>query len=125
MLSPAFSRRAHRPDEGDRADIAAPPSVTLEEPAKPVPPGGSVYLTPRERQVLELLSEGYQNKLIADRMALSEHTVKVHVHNLITKLRVTNRTQAAAALRAGKLAPPLSVRERRSFRPLQLEGRPS
>jgi DNA-binding NarL/FixJ family response regulator len=55
-------------------------------------------LTARERQVLTLVSEGYQNKLIADRMALSEHTVKAHVHNLIAKLRVTNRTQAAAYL---------------------------
>ncbi|NJS15144.1 MAG: response regulator transcription factor [Sphingopyxis sp.] len=52
-------------------------------------------LTTRERQILELVSEGHQNKLIAHRMALSEHTVKVHVHNLLTKLRVSNRTQAA------------------------------
>jgi len=55
-------------------------------------------LTAREREILTLVSEGYQNKLIADRMALSEHTVKAHVHNLIAKLRVTNRTQAAAYL---------------------------
>ncbi len=58
---------------------------------------GIESLTARERQILQLVSEGYQNKLIADRMALSEHTVKAHVHNLIAKLRVTNRTQAAAA----------------------------
>lgn len=57
-------------------------------------------LTARERQILKLVSEGYQNKLIADRMALSEHTVKAHVHNLIAKLRVSNRTQAAAAFLA-------------------------
>ncbi|MCB1282518.1 MAG: response regulator transcription factor, partial [Salinibacterium sp.] len=59
----------------------------------------TALLTPRELQVLELLSDGLQNKSIADRMDLSEHTVKVHVHNLITKLRVNNRTQAAAAFR--------------------------
>jgi DNA-binding NarL/FixJ family response regulator len=58
-------------------------------------------LTARERQILKLVSEGYQNKLIADRMALSEHTVKAHVHNLIAKLHVSNRTQAAAAFLAG------------------------
>jgi DNA-binding NarL/FixJ family response regulator len=58
-------------------------------------------LTARERQILKLVSEGYQNKLIADRMALSEHTVKAHVHNLIAKLRVSNRTQAAAAFLGG------------------------
>lgn len=53
-------------------------------------------LTMRELQILQLVSQGLQNKLIADRMGLSEHTVKAHVHNLIAKLRVTNRTQAAA-----------------------------
>lgn len=58
-------------------------------------------LTSRELQILELVSQGYQNKLIANRIGLSEHTVKVHVHNLITKLKVTNRTQAAAAFRTG------------------------
>ncbi|MCW5720677.1 MAG: hypothetical protein KIS86_05990 [Devosia sp.] len=58
---------------------------------------GIESLTARERQILKLVSEGCQNKLIAHRMSLSEHTVKAHVHNLIAKLRVTNRTQAAAA----------------------------
>lgn len=58
-------------------------------------------LTARERQILQLVSQGYQNKLIANRMALSEHTVKAHVHNLIAKLRVTNRTQAAATFLYG------------------------
>jgi DNA-binding NarL/FixJ family response regulator len=60
-------------------------------------------LTARERQVLELVSQGYQNKLIAVKMALSEHTVKVHVHNVIRKLQVHNRTQAAAAFRNGSV----------------------
>lgn len=53
-------------------------------------------LTHREREVVVLLSKGFQNKIIAARMNLSEHTVKVHVHNIIRKLRVHNRTQAAA-----------------------------
>jgi len=64
---------------------------------------GLETLTAREREILTLVSEGYQNKLIADRMALSEHTVKAHVHNLIAKLRVTNRTQAAAYLHEHRL----------------------
>lgn len=54
-------------------------------------------LTNREEQILQYVSEGFQNKLIADRMALSEHTVKAHVHKVIAKLGVSNRTQAAAA----------------------------
>lgn len=59
---------------------------------------GIVTLTTREREILEFVSKGFQNKTIADRMTLSEHTVKAHVHNLIAKLRVSNRTQAAAFL---------------------------
>lgn len=53
-------------------------------------------LTRRETQVLEMISCGLQNKQVAERLALSEHTVKLHVHNVITKLKVRNRTEAAA-----------------------------
>jgi DNA-binding NarL/FixJ family response regulator len=56
-------------------------------------------LTLREHEILQLLSEGLQNKIIADRLELSVHTVKVHVHNLIRKLRAHNRTQATAIYR--------------------------
>lgn len=71
-------------------------------------------LTAREQEILELLSEGHQNKLIAHKMSLSEHTVKVHVHNLLAKLRVSNRTQAAATYRKGQMtalgmAPPIKA----------------
>lgn len=65
------------------------------------PQGGTGdILSTRENQVLELMSEGLQNKLIAVKMELSEHTVKVHVHNIIRKLKVHNRTQAAAVFRS-------------------------
>jgi DNA-binding NarL/FixJ family response regulator len=57
-------------------------------------------LSVREAEVLELMSDGLQNKIIASKMALSEHTVKVHVHNIIRKLKVHNRTQAAAVFRS-------------------------
>ncbi|WDR02971.1 LuxR C-terminal-related transcriptional regulator [Devosia algicola] len=67
-------------------------------------------LTTRERQILSLVSEGCQNKLIAHRMSLSEHTVKAHVHNLIAKLRVSNRTQAAALFLAGAEQPQFAPR---------------
>lgn len=62
--------------------------------------GAGMTLSAREGQVLELMSEGLQNKLIAVKMDLSEHTVKVHVHNIIRKLKVHNRTQAAAVFRS-------------------------
>jgi DNA-binding NarL/FixJ family response regulator len=58
--------------------------------------GNGKALTSRENQVMALISRGHQNKHIAAELGLSEHTVKVHLHNIIAKLGVTNRTAAAA-----------------------------
>lgn len=55
----------------------------------------TVKLTKREMEVLPLIAEGRQNKAIADALGLSEHTVKLHTHNIFQKLRVSNRTSAA------------------------------
>jgi DNA-binding NarL/FixJ family response regulator len=60
---------------------------------------GRQELTRREIEVLELVSEGLQNKSIAAVLGLSEHTVKIHIHNIISKLRAHNRTEAAAWFR--------------------------
>jgi DNA-binding CsgD family transcriptional regulator len=57
-------------------------------------------LTPRERQVLELLVAGLSNRLIGRRLEMTEKTASVHVSNVIRKLEVTNRTQAATRGRA-------------------------
>lgn len=56
-------------------------------------------LTAREVQILEMVSRGLQNKSIATAFSLSEHTVKVHLHNIIAKLGVHNRTEAASRFR--------------------------
>jgi DNA-binding NarL/FixJ family response regulator len=58
-------------------------------------------LSPREREILALLGTGATNKEIADRVCLAEGTVKNHVTNILTKLDVRDRTQAA--LRARQL----------------------
>ena len=59
-------------------------------------------LTPREREVLELLGRGFANKRIALELELSEKTVKTHVGHVLEKLGVSDRTQAAVvAVRAG------------------------
>ncbi|AVF03246.1 hypothetical protein C4375_05565 [Devosia sp. I507] len=89
------------PSNRQRQAVEIP--VQQNERASGEAENGLDTLTAREREILTLVSEGYQNKLIADRMALSEHTVKAHVHNLIAKLRVTNRTQAAAYLHEHRL----------------------
>jgi NarL family two-component system response regulator LiaR len=52
-------------------------------------------LTPREREVLEMIGQGLPNKLIARRLEVSEKTVKNHVTHLLGKLGVSDRTQAA------------------------------
>lgn len=58
--------------------------------------GAGNVLTDRETDVLDLVAQGLQNKNIASRLALSEHTVKLHIHHIISKLGVHNRTEAAA-----------------------------
>lgn len=52
-------------------------------------------LTPREREVLELIAEGLTNKAIGRRLGIGPGTVKTHVEKLIAKLGVADRTQAA------------------------------
>jgi NarL family two-component system response regulator LiaR len=59
-------------------------------------------LTPREREVLQLIGRGFSNKRIAHELRLSEKTVKTHVGHVLAKLGVDDRTQAAVfAVRAG------------------------
>ncbi len=59
-------------------------------------------LTERECQVLQLLIEGLSNLEIADRIGLSENTVKKHLHNILQKLHLNNRVEAAMyAVREG------------------------
>ena len=53
-------------------------------------------LSPREHEVLELMAEGLRNREIAERLFLSEATVKTHVRHLLEKLRLRNRAEAAA-----------------------------
>jgi LuxR family maltose regulon positive regulatory protein len=61
-------------------------------------------LTPREREVLGLVTEGLTNRQIAERLVVSEHTVHRHVTNLLRKLDLPSRTAAAAlAARLGLL----------------------
>jgi NarL family two-component system response regulator YdfI len=59
-------------------------------------------LTARERDVLQMLSQGLGNKEIAARLKISEHTVKFHVASILGKLGASTRTEAVSvALRRG------------------------
>jgi NarL family two-component system response regulator LiaR len=76
----------------------------LENLAQPAGPGDSETdaLTERELDVLKLVAQGQSNHEIADRLAISEATVRTHVSHLLAKLEVSSRTQAALyALRRG------------------------
>ena len=53
-------------------------------------------LTPREREVLALLTEGLSNRQVAERLVVSEHTVHRHVTNILRKLGAPTRAAAAA-----------------------------
>ena len=57
-------------------------------------------LTPRERQIALLVSEGLTDKLVAEQLNLAESTVKSHLHNIYKKLDLPNRTALTARTRA-------------------------
>jgi DNA-binding NarL/FixJ family response regulator len=62
-------------------------------------------LTPREIEVLQLLAEGLANKAIAERLGISDQTVKFHVASIMSKLGASNRTDAVRlALRRGLIS---------------------
>ncbi|WP_225991789.1 response regulator transcription factor, partial [Actinomadura montaniterrae] len=70
--------------------------------AAPAPAGPFAALTAREREVLKLVAEGRNNKEIAAALFISPKTASVHVSNILAKLNVSGRTQAAAlVLREG------------------------
>jgi two-component system nitrate/nitrite response regulator NarL len=58
----------------------------------------SADLTPREREILELIGQGLTNQEIADSLFIEVGTVKNHVHNILQKLDVSSRQDAAAYL---------------------------
>jgi DNA-binding NarL/FixJ family response regulator len=82
--------------------VYVPSSLIESQPARPSagrngaePAGPWSMLTRRQRDVLQLISQGQSNKLIAAALSMSESTVKAHVKQVIKRLNVVNRTQAA------------------------------
>jgi DNA-binding NarL/FixJ family response regulator len=62
-------------------------------------------LTQRQQQVLDLISQGHPNKVIADYLDISEQTVKIHINQIFKELRVFNRTQAVLKAQRHQLLP--------------------
>jgi DNA-binding NarL/FixJ family response regulator len=92
LLAPALTRRIVE------AYVRAPAPGAVDERLAP--------LTPREREVLELVAEGLTNAEIAARLVVGEATVKTHVGSILTKLDLRDRTQAVVmAYETGLIRP--------------------
>jgi DNA-binding NarL/FixJ family response regulator len=75
---------------------------TLVSTQDRVAPSTAGEVTPRELEVLRLLAEGLPNKIIAQRLSISDHTVKFHVNAILAKLGAQSRTEAVTlAIRRG------------------------
>ncbi len=79
-----------------RARISLEPDATGAHDATPTSEIDRYGLTPREQEVLELLADGRTNRQIAETLFISESTAGVHVSNILGKLGVANRVEAAA-----------------------------
>ncbi|WP_124726362.1 response regulator [Staphylospora marina] len=67
--------------------------ILREFTASPSPPKGNPVLTPREQEILGLVSRGMSNRQIAESLCISEHTVKNHLKNIMQKLHLKNRVE--------------------------------
>ncbi len=89
--------------DGKRREAEEAPPETLVEAGLVAAPEETVapeddsinLLTPREREVLELVAEGLTNKEIASRLVISVNTVRSHLRFILDKLHINNRVQAA------------------------------
>lgn len=89
-----------------RGEASLHPSIArrlLREFNRPTPaPATDEPLTEREVEVIVLIAQGYSNQMIGDVLFISERTVRTHVSNILGKLHLANRTQAALyALKEG------------------------
>jgi NarL family two-component system response regulator LiaR len=84
------------------------PDVTkrlVNQLASPRTDPGPDALTPRETEVLQLIAQGMSNREIAQALTISEKTVKTHVSNILSKLHLADRTQAAIYAHRHGVAP--------------------
>jgi len=98
LLAPQITRRVieqmvagERPSSAGRNSLVEPAGT---RPTQEPPPAGLALLTPREREVFELVGTGLSNAEIASTLYLGEATVKTHVSNVLSKLHLRDRVQA-------------------------------
>jgi DNA-binding NarL/FixJ family response regulator len=77
------------------ACIIGPPRSPADTSAKPLPARSNGLFTARQAAVVKALCQGKANKIIAYELEMKESTVKVHVRNIMKKLKAKNRTEVA------------------------------
>jgi non-specific serine/threonine protein kinase len=82
--------------EAMQRDSALAMALNQEHPALASAPVQAVALTPREREIAELVAEGLSNKAISTRLVIAQRTAECHVENILTKFGYTSRSQIAA-----------------------------
>ncbi len=100
VVSPAMAPRF-------LSELGDPPGAATVAASSQEPPIGETQLTLREQEILRLVARGLSNAQIADELVVSENTVKSHVKNILGKLHMKNRSQAASYAGRLGLAPPL------------------
>ena len=75
--------------------FAAPPDLTAPAQGTSKTPRDRAQLSQREREIIVLIAQGYKNKEIAEKMFITEQTVKNHLHNIFDKLGVSDRLELA------------------------------
>lgn len=102
VVSPAMAPRF-------LSELGGPPEAATVAGSGLEPPIGETQLTLREQEILRLVARGLSNAQIADELIVSENTVKSHVKNILGKLHMKNRSQAANYAGRLGLAPPLQT----------------
>jgi len=88
VISPAMAPRL-------LTDLRQPAGARPAPRASAVTQAGETLLTPREQDILQQVARGLSNAQIADALVVSENTVKTHIKNILGKLHMKNRSEAA------------------------------
>lgn len=95
-----FISKAESPERiMQQIDLILQGELCFDDEAEPIDPVGPDGLTPRQREVLDLLAQGFANKEIETRLGLAERTVRAHLTEIFKALGVANRTRAVMEAR--------------------------
>jgi DNA-binding NarL/FixJ family response regulator len=94
-VTTALVRRLMANEEAPLPPQMPSPAVQSERAHSP--------LSPREGEIVSLVAQGFKNREMAEKMFISEQTVKNHLHNIFDKLHVSDRLELALAVVAGRL----------------------